>query len=145
SISTSPSHWLSECLCELMASPHVSMPPHGGMRLGPGPMDVFTTRFEQYFTSTAHGTICGHPVDREGLKEGLLALQKRWTPEDVKVEQEGNDCLLQHDVLSTELEFTPPGSSIPEVIIAQASLSGDKEGEKHIRFIKLEGNRALFR
>ena len=101
SVSASPSHWLSECLCDLMASPHIAMPPHGGMHLGPGPVDVFTTRFNQYFTSTAHGSICGHPVDREGLKESLLALQKRWNPEDLRIEQEGLNgrCSLQHDVV----------------------------------------------
>lgn len=85
SVAASSNRWLSDCLCDLMASPHVVMPPHGGMHLGPGPMDVFTTRFNEYFGHEACGTLCGRPVDREGLKTGLLALQKRWNPEAVRV------------------------------------------------------------
>ena len=65
------------------------MPSQGGMHLGQGPVDVFSTRFNQFFTPEAHGTICGHPVDREGLKESLLHLQRNWNTEDIKVTQEG--------------------------------------------------------
>lgn len=57
--------------------------------MGHGPVDLFGTRFNQYFMPEAHGTICGHPVDREGIKQGLLNLQKRWNTEEVKVTQ---DC-----------------------------------------------------
>ena len=58
--------------------------------MGPGPVDMFTVRFNQFFMPEAHGTICGHSVDREGLKQSLLNLQKRWNSEEVKVIQEGD-------------------------------------------------------
>lgn len=102
SVAASSNHWLSDCLCDLMASPHIAMPPHGGMHLGPGPVDVFTTRFNEYFDHEARGTLCGHAVDREGLKAGLLALQKRWNPEAVKVLEEPglHDPRLGHHMVS---------------------------------------------
>ncbi|KAI0633294.1 hypothetical protein C8Q77DRAFT_1217740 [Trametes polyzona] len=146
SVAASSNHWLSDCLCDLMASPHVSMPPLGGMHLGPGPVDVFTTRFDQYFWHDARGTFCGRPVDREGLKAGLLALQKRWNPEAVKVMEEPalHGLPLGHNILATEVEWTPPGSAMPEVVHAEASV-GEEGGREQIRFLKMEGNSALFR
>ncbi|TFK89474.1 hypothetical protein K466DRAFT_486784 [Polyporus arcularius HHB13444] len=146
SVAVPQSHWLSDCLCELMSSPHVAMPPHGGMHMGPGPVDMFTVRFNEFFMPEAHGTICGHPVDREELKDRLLNLQKRWNSEDIKVVQEGgkHGFPLQPSVLSTEVEFTPPGHRMPEVVMAEASV-GEQEGHERIRFLKMEGNSALFR
>ncbi|KAI0823326.1 hypothetical protein BC628DRAFT_525389 [Trametes gibbosa] len=146
SVTASSNHWLSDCLCDLMASPHVPMPRHGGMHLGHGPVDVFTTRFNQYFGQEARGTLCGHAVDREGLKAGLLALQKRWNPEAVKVMEEPgtHDSHLGHHMMSTEVEWTPQGSAMPEVVVAEASV-GEENGHQQIRFLKLEGNSALFR
>lgn len=55
------------------------------MLMGPGPVDLFTVRFNEYFMPDAHGTICGQTVDREGIKNGLLSLQKRWNTEQVTV------------------------------------------------------------
>ncbi|KAI8992866.1 hypothetical protein BD414DRAFT_482505 [Trametes punicea] len=146
SVTASSNHWLSDCLCDLMGSPHIAMPPHGGMHLGPGPVDIFTTRFNQYFLPDARGTLCGRPVDREGLKAGLLALQKRWNPEAVRVMDEpGHHGLpLGHNLLSTEVEWMPEGSQVPEVVIAEASVS-EEDGQERIRFLKMEGNSALFR
>ena len=57
--------------------------------MGQGPVDVFSTRFNQFFTPEAHGTICGHLVDREGLKSALLALQRRWSKEAKVVAVDG--------------------------------------------------------
>ncbi|KAI0779755.1 hypothetical protein C8Q74DRAFT_1260844 [Fomes fomentarius] len=146
SVSASQSHWLSDCLCELMASPHISMPPQGGMHMGHGPVDLFGTRFNQYFMPEAHGTICGHPVDREGIKQSLLNLQKRWNTEEVKVTQEGghHGFPLRPSVLNTEVEFTPLGNHLSEVVTAEASV-GELHGQEQIRFLKMEGNCALFR
>ncbi|OSD03918.1 hypothetical protein PYCCODRAFT_1444108 [Trametes coccinea BRFM310] len=147
SVATSSNHWLSDCLCDLMASPHITIPPRGGLHLGgPGPVDVFTTRFNQYFLPEAHGTLCGRPVDREGLKAGLLALQKRWNPEAVRVMDDPthHGLPLGHNLLSTEVEWTPEGSQMPEVVIAEASMN-EEDGHEQIRFLKMEGNSALFR
>ncbi|KAI0365661.1 hypothetical protein BV20DRAFT_972908 [Pilatotrama ljubarskyi] len=146
SVATSSNLWLSNCLCDLMASPHVTVPPHGGMPLGPGPMDVFSTRFDQYFKQDARGTLCGRPVDRRGLKSGLLALQKRWNPEAIKVLNEPgvHGFPFGQSMLTAEVEWTPRGSAVPEVVMAEASI-GEEGGHEQIRFLKMEGNSALFR
>ncbi|CDO69261.1 hypothetical protein BN946_scf185042.g163 [Trametes cinnabarina] len=133
SASTPTNHWLSDTLCELMASPHVSMPQHAGrMHLGgPGPVDVFTTRFNQYFLPEARGTLSGRPVDREGLKAGLLALQKRWNSEGMRVIDDPtlHGLPMGDNMLSTEIEWTPEGSQTPEVVIAEASM-GESNGHE---------------
>lgn len=69
--------------------------------MGPGPVDMFTVRFNQYIMPEARGTICGRVVDREELKEGLLNLQKKWNTEDVKVMQESSPhgFPLSHNVV----------------------------------------------
>ncbi len=109
SVAVPQSHWLSDCLCELMSSPHVAMPPHGGMHMGPGPVDMFTVRFNEFFMPEAHGTICGHPVGREELKDRLLNLQKRWNSEDIKVVQEGgkHGFPLQPSVVCLSITYMP--------------------------------------
>ncbi|KAI0652781.1 hypothetical protein C8Q79DRAFT_120360 [Trametes meyenii] len=76
--------FLQEKLSTLLASPHIHFnhPPRlGGLRLGPGPVDLFSTRFANFFTPDATGVVAGKPVDHEGLKSALLALQKRWDPQ----------------------------------------------------------------
>ncbi|KAI0769630.1 hypothetical protein BD413DRAFT_477433 [Trametes elegans] len=147
SVATSPNHWLSDCLCDLMASPHVSMPSQGGMHLGPGPVDVFTTRFDQYFEPNARGTICGRSVDREGLRAALLALQKRWNTEALKVSDEAHlhGVPLGHNLVRTDVEWTPRGSTVPEVVMAEATVGEQQDRGLRIRFLKMEGNSALFR
>ena len=38
------------------------------------------------FTKDATGVLAGQEVDKEGLKNGLLALQKKWTKDSVQIE-----------------------------------------------------------
>ncbi|KAI0743875.1 hypothetical protein C8Q80DRAFT_1272505 [Daedaleopsis nitida] len=79
-------------------------------------------------------------------KASLLNLQKKWNPEVVKVMQEGghHGFSLRPSVLSTEVEFMPSGNHLPEVVSAEASV-GEQRGQEQIRFLKVEGNAALFR
>lgn len=82
SMTTPTPQWLQERLTTLLSSPHISMPSHiGGIRLGHGPIDLFSTRYTNMFTSDAVGIVAGQEVDKEGLKQALLALQKKWDPE----------------------------------------------------------------
>ena len=100
---SSPEH-LQQMLSTLLASPHIHFnQPHGigGIRLGHGPIDLFSTRFTNYFTHEATGSVAGTEVDKEGLKQALLALQKKWDPENAQfVAQEGAlkvcRCLVAH-------------------------------------------------
>lgn len=72
----------------LLASPyiHFNHPKFPGMhiRMGPGPIDVFSTRFANMFTQEATGVVGGKEVDKAGLKEALLALQRKWNPDTAK-------------------------------------------------------------
>ena len=79
------SEWLQEQLSTLLASPyiHFSQPKIPGLqlRMGPGPIDLFSTRFANTFTHDATAVVAGKELDKDGLKTALLALQKRWIPE----------------------------------------------------------------
>ena len=111
------SEWLQEQLSTLLASPyiHFNQPNFPGLhlRMGPGPIDVFSTRFANTFTKEAKGTVGGKEVDKEGLKQSLLALQKKWNKDTAKfVEAQPNDAVhnvsitavyLLHFVLSRPL------------------------------------------
>lgn len=74
--------FLQDALTSILNSPHISFPkpPHGlpNIRLGHGPIDLFSTRFTNVFAENATGEIAGTQVDKEGLKNALLALQKVW-------------------------------------------------------------------
>ena len=76
--------FLQDRLSTLLASPHIhfKQPPllHG-IRMGPGPVDLFSTRFMNFFTHDATGVVAGKQVDKDGLKDALLALQKKWSAE----------------------------------------------------------------
>ncbi|OBZ67219.1 hypothetical protein A0H81_12938 [Grifola frondosa] len=113
----------------------------GGIHTSPGPIDLFSTRFNTYFMPEARGMLAGRSVDREELKEGLLALQRTWDSENVKVMEPKHHS---RGMMSTEMEWTPEGSTMPEVVSAEASV-GQESGHKQIRFLKVEGNPALFR
>ena len=82
------SEWLQEQLSTLLASPHIhfNSPKLPGLhlRMGPGPVDVFSTRFSNMFTKEATGVVGGKEVDKEGLKQSLLAMQKQWNPDTAK-------------------------------------------------------------
>lgn len=78
------SEWLQEQLKSLLASPyiHFKHPPQlAGRRFGHGPVDLFSTRFNQLFTDDATGVVGGKHVDKAGLKDALLAMQRKWHPD----------------------------------------------------------------
>ncbi len=82
--SPSSPEFLQDRLSTLLASPHIHFnkpPALLNIRMGPGPVDVFSTRFANWFTHDATGVVNGKQVDKEGLKEALLALQKKWHPD----------------------------------------------------------------
>lgn len=89
--SPSSPEFLQDKLSTLLASPHIhfNAPPAGGplhIRMGHGPVDLFSTRFLNFFTADARGVVGGKEVDHDGLKEALLALQKKWNPQEASFE-----------------------------------------------------------
>ncbi|KAI0964643.1 hypothetical protein AcW1_001414 [Taiwanofungus camphoratus] len=85
---TDPSspQWLEEHLHTLLNSPYIHFPVGqlGGRRMGHGPVDLFSTRFNNFFTKGATGVVNGKDVDRAALKDTLLALQSKWNPATAK-------------------------------------------------------------
>ena len=83
------SAWLQSSLSSLLASPyiHFNQPKVPGMhfRMGPGPIDLFSTRFSNLFTDDATGVVGGKEVDKQGLKDSLIALQRKWDSATAKV------------------------------------------------------------
>lgn len=89
--SPSSPEFLQDKLSTLLASPHIhfNAPPAGGplhIRMGHGPVDLFSTRFLNFFTADARGVVGGKEVDHDGLKDALLALQKKWNPQEARFE-----------------------------------------------------------
>jgi hypothetical protein len=89
--------WLSKEISQIISSPHISFPKPAGslpFRMGPGPVDLFSTRFNNTFAYDVKATVTGEEVSREGLKAKLLGLQKHWNAEEVKfqVESAGPVC-----------------------------------------------------
>lgn len=84
--------FLQNTLSSILSAPHISFPkPPAGLpnlRLGHGPVDLFSTRFANTFAGDAKGVVAGKEVDKEGLKEALLALQKTWQSDSVKFEDQ---------------------------------------------------------
>ena len=98
--------FLQDRLSTLLSSPHIhfNKPPggaFGGLRMGPGPVDLFSTRFANFFTHAATGVVAGTEVDRDGLKDALLALQRRWDPNSASFSSVGavGDAQVRYTLL----------------------------------------------
>ncbi|KZT65502.1 hypothetical protein DAEQUDRAFT_740593 [Daedalea quercina L-15889] len=142
SITAVSSEWLQEKLQLLMNSPyiHFSHPNLHGIRMGHGPVDLFSTRFNNMFTSDATGVVAGNQVDKEGLKQALLALQRKWNNDTVKFSPSAG---AQEGSLATNFQFTPTGASQPADVTASASVRQDG-GTERIDTLTLDGDASLF-
>lgn len=88
--------WLSQEISQIISSPHISSPKPAGslpFRMGPGPVDLFSTKFNNTFAHDLKAFVVGKEVSREELKAKLLALQKHWNAEQVKF-QDGSAALV---------------------------------------------------
>ncbi|PSR78708.1 hypothetical protein PHLCEN_2v7297 [Hermanssonia centrifuga] len=158
------SEWLQEQLSTLLASPHIhfSHPkfPGAHMRMGPGPIDVFSTKFANMFTSDATGTVAGTQVDKDGLKESLLALQKQWNPDSAKfvpMDPPSADYTVRsvvicpHNILvsskswqmATSFSWTPKQSETSLQVGASASVQ-EEGGLQRINVLNLDGDPSMF-
>jgi len=83
--------WLSKEIWQIITSPHISFPKPTGplqLRMGPGPVDLFSTRFNNTFAFDVKVTVAGEEVSREELKAKLLGLQRHWRDEQAKFQDE---------------------------------------------------------
>ncbi|KAI8980635.1 hypothetical protein BD414DRAFT_102471 [Trametes punicea] len=133
--------FLQDRLSTLLASPHIHFnhpPALGGIRLGHGPVDLFSTRFMNYFTPDATGVVAGKQVDHEGLKNALLALQKKWDGQNANfVAQEAAAKP------TTRLLWAQRGTGTQADVTAAAEVK-EHEGAPKISHLVLDGDESLF-
>ncbi|KAF9786148.1 hypothetical protein BJ322DRAFT_1108004 [Thelephora terrestris] len=127
--------WLPTELAKLLAAPHISFPnPPPNIHLGPGPIDLFSTYFNNIFATDVKSTVDGHKVSRDELKQKLLNLQKHWNPEKVKFEDDSS---------------TPPDSSTVAVLsdgetVCFLAETGQQGGNQVIERFAMKGAASLF-
>ena len=83
--------WLSKEISQIISSPHISFPKPAAplpFKMGPGPVDLFSTRFNNTFAYDVQATVTGEEVSREGLKAKLLGLQKHWSAGEIQFRDE---------------------------------------------------------
>ncbi|GJJ14885.1 hypothetical protein Clacol_009154 [Clathrus columnatus] len=81
---SSKSAWLQQTLSELLSSPYIHFSHRPGIMMGHGPIDLFSTRFNNTFPSDVQATVAGESVSREELKESLLGLQKHYKADNTQ-------------------------------------------------------------
>jgi len=145
---TDMNKWLAQTFAAILSSPHISMPSHiGNMRLGPGPIDLFSTRFANTFTQDVQATVAGQQVTYDKLKEDLLGLQKHWS-----TDAQFADPLQPPDgdnVISTTCSWVPPNpdassSGHNEVELLISAKTAENGGNLMINCIDLRGDSWLF-
>ncbi|KAL4245105.1 hypothetical protein ABKN59_009670 [Abortiporus biennis] len=145
SLESASSQWLANNISTLLSSPYIHFPPAPKglpmLHMGPGPVDLFTTRFENLFTTNATGVVAGKEVGRNELKECLLALQKKWNPQTAHFvdnpDQDGHEPAMTMD-------WRVPDAENHIQVAAEASLK-DEGGARRIDSLKLDGDQSLFR
>jgi len=116
--------WLSKEISQIISSPHISFPkPTGSLpfRMGPGPVDLFSTRFDNTFASDVKGTFAGKEVSRGELKAKLLGLQKHWNVEDVKFQDESAGLVGRGRSLSDGLHSLTVRAKCYETVVRFSS------------------------
>jgi hypothetical protein len=81
-------HWLQHELSSLLSSPGPIRIPRlpFGLRGGPGPIDVFSSRFANLFSDDVRATINGIDYDKAGLKDKVIELKQYYDPDSATEE-----------------------------------------------------------
>lgn len=85
--------WVQQAISKLLTDSHIHFSSPPGINLGPGPIDVFSTDFENTFTSNVKANVAGRSEDFEGLKKKFLALRQHYDPtksEFIQLESNGS-------------------------------------------------------
>jgi hypothetical protein len=86
---TMSDNWFVKQFSKLMESSHISIPPPPtGVLIGPGPIDQFSTNFDNLFADDVKAAVDREEVSRAVLKQKLLNLKKHWKAKQVKFEDE---------------------------------------------------------
>ena len=163
--------WLSQEISQIISSPHISFPNPAGFlpfRMGPGPVDLFSTKFNNTFAYDVKAFVVGKEVSREELKAKLLGLQKHWSAEQVKFQNGSagpvcrHRCSRLHSLTalmqrSEAIAHFASGESISmsaewvlsrllSIFIRDLSVSRTEEegGRRRIKRFSLDGDLSLF-
>ncbi|KZT02096.1 uncharacterized protein LAESUDRAFT_730612 [Laetiporus sulphureus 93-53] len=133
--------WLQQSLHTLMMSPYIHFtPPKIGRVHAPGPIDLFSTRFNNMFSRECTGVVAGREVDRDGLKQALLALQREWRDEAASF---APSATVKPGHYACRADFIPKGREQMEEVRADASFM-EERGEQRIHHLSLDGDASLF-
>ncbi|KAI1792017.1 hypothetical protein LXA43DRAFT_1061029 [Ganoderma leucocontextum] len=132
--------FIQEKLSTLLESPyiHFTQPGIPGVVLGPGPIDLFGTNFINFFTDDARGVVACQEVDKDGLKQALLALQKRWDRDSSSFVAQ-----CQADKPATQLRWTQEGADGQTEVTASGDVR-EEGGTQRISRLTLDGDESLF-
>jgi len=138
--------WYEQTLANLLAAPYVhirSLP--GGIHGGPGPIDLFSTDFNNLFTRDASGSVNGEDVDRDELKTRLLALHDHFNRASVSFhrESQGPKFATESGSVSSVLSWTSQNGKETEHVTTHATIV-DEHGSRQIKSIDLRGRSDLF-
>jgi len=141
SIPEDPPEWLASTLSSILSAPHITIPPApGGRPEGPGPIDLFTTRFDNAFTDDAKAIVDGRKETLDGLKATLLALQKHWNAQTAKFTRVQS---IHKHLTSTSCTWTQTDSELKLEFEASAKIV-ESGGSPRISEIILQGKASLF-
>ncbi|KAF8583300.1 hypothetical protein K439DRAFT_1412317 [Ramaria rubella] len=140
--------WLQKRLSELLVAPHISFHGPAGIRMGPGPIDVFSTKFNKLFTPDVKAMVAGEQMSREGLKERLLAMQRHHST-DINLQMSETDAVGSSDIpeegpSEARARFTCILKNKLEYEIEVTAATAETGGRRQISSIQIEGNPELF-
>jgi hypothetical protein len=85
--------WFQESISSLLSAPgpiHMPKLPFG-LHGGPGPIDVFSTRFTNLFTDDVDANVNGEAMNKAGLEEKLVILKKLYDPSSAAFADDESD------------------------------------------------------
>jgi len=139
--------FVEESILTLLSSPGpISIPRLPFGRGGPGPIDVFSSRFANLFTDDVAASFNGESIDRNGLKEKLVALKKKFDPSSASFDDDGSSSSnandvhtkLQWNALSSQGESGTADNKLDEVIWDAKTVIINEEGFRRINKVGIK-------
>ena len=131
--------WFSNTIKEQLESPyiHFNQPSIPGLRLGHGPVDLFSTKYSNNFGKEATGTINEEKVDHGELKNKLLAVQSHFNPATAQFTPSGDG-----DNVKSQIQWVSKDNRQYN-LTAEGTL-GQGSGHRIIQSLSLSGDPSVF-
>jgi len=113
--------------------------------MGPGPVDIFSTKFNNNFAPEVKAIVAGQSVDRGGLKEKLLGLQQHYVPGSVKFQTESeDDTTTGTSNGEAHVSFTGEAEKVGAYEVSISAEVADVDGSRKITSVTFDGKPELF-